>query len=148
MNGALMKTRFSCIKVGDKLPEQVHRPTRVQLFRYSAVTWNTHRIHYDTVYATYEGYPDVLVQPHLHGAFLTRLCTDWMGPSGRLVRLALQVKQYATPGDVLTCRGQVVDKQVFDSEGRVTVDIEEVRTDGTVCAPGQAVIGFPLAVHA
>ena len=28
-----------------------YRPSRLQLFRFSAVTWNAHRIHYDEAYA-------------------------------------------------------------------------------------------------
>lgn len=42
------------------------RPNRVDLFRFSAVTFNSHRIHYDQPYATaVEGYPDLVV----HGPF-------------------------------------------------------------------------------
>ncbi|MQA84189.1 MAG: acyl dehydratase [Streptosporangiales bacterium] len=140
-----MRREFSQIGIGDEIEEQSHRPTQVQLFRYSAVTWNSHRIHYDRPYAEKEGYPDVLVQSHLHGAFLTKLCTDWMGEDGRLVRLALRVRRFAVPGDVLVCRGTVVDKAVVDGEGRVTLRLEEVRSDGEVCAPGEAVVAFPLA---
>lgn len=46
-------------------------PTPVLLFRYSAVTFNGHRIHYDWPYATQtEGYPDLVV----HGPLIaTRL---------------------------------------------------------------------------
>ena len=138
-----MNDRYEAISVGDELPERVHHPSFVQLFRYSAATWNSHRIHYDTAYAQVEGYPDVLVQSHLHGAFLTRLCTDWMRPGGRLVSLSLRVKRFATPANTLTCRGRVTAKEIVDGEGRVTVAIEEVRDDGEVCAPGEAVIGFP-----
>ena len=139
-----MNDRYAAIAVGDALPEQVHRPTPVQLFRYSAVTYNSHRIHYDAAYAGVEGYPGVLVHSHLHGAFLTRLCTDWMTPSGRLVSLSLQVKRFATPEHTLTCRGWVTGKDVVDGEGHVTVRIEEARDDGEVCAPGEAVVAFPL----
>lgn len=47
-------------------------PDRVELFRFSAVTFNAHRIHYDLPYATdIEGYPDLVV----HGPLTaTRLC--------------------------------------------------------------------------
>lgn len=138
-----MRRHFAAINVGDFLDEQSHHPTTVQLFRYSAITWNGHRIHYDRLYAETEGYPGVLVHSHLHGAFLTKLCTDWMGESGRLVKLSLQVKRFAVPGDVLTCRGQVAGKRLVNGEGHVTVSLEEVRGDGVVCAPGEAVIAFP-----
>ena len=38
-------------QVGDTLPPLKHTATPFQLFRYSAVTWNPHRIHFDESYA-------------------------------------------------------------------------------------------------
>ncbi|TDO15343.1 FAS1-like dehydratase domain-containing protein [Halomonas ventosae] len=56
------------------LPEpewsQSIRPTPILLFRYSAVTFNGHRIHYDWPYATeVEGYPGLVV----HGPMIATL---------------------------------------------------------------------------
>jgi len=49
--------------------ETIH-PTPVMLFRYSAVTFNGHRIHYDHPYATeQEGYPGLVV----HGPMIATL---------------------------------------------------------------------------
>lgn len=49
--------------------ERVH-PDHVMLFRYSAVTFNGHRIHYDQDYATHrEGYPGLVV----HGPMIATL---------------------------------------------------------------------------
>src|SRR5262249_54963751 len=79
MTGALY---FEDVAEGDALPQLMKRPTALAIFRYSAVTWNSHRIHYDTAWARKEGYPDVLVQAHMHGAYLTQLVMDWIGPSG------------------------------------------------------------------
>lgn len=138
--------RFSAVRVGDRLPETRHTPTRLQLFRYSAVTWNTHRIHFDPDYAAAEGYPDVLVQSHLHGAFLVSLCTDWMGRRGRLARLEVSVRRYAVPGDLLVCSGEVRDvEQAGESHGLVHLGVTETReSDGTVCAIATATIELPL----
>jgi 3-methylfumaryl-CoA hydratase len=53
------------------------------LFRYSALTFNAHRIHYDEPYATtVEGYPDLVVQGPLTA---TLLCELARGRSGRSV---------------------------------------------------------------
>jgi len=56
--------------------EQWHReirPDPVLLFRYSAVTFNSHRIHYDQPYATKaEGYPGLVV----HGPLIATLLVD------------------------------------------------------------------------
>lgn len=40
-------------------------PTEVALFRFSALTYNAHRIHYDRPYAEAEGYPGLLVHAPL-----------------------------------------------------------------------------------
>lgn len=52
--------------------DEVWTPESVALFRFSAVTFNAHRIHYDRPYARdVEGYPDLVV----HGPFsAVRLC--------------------------------------------------------------------------
>jgi len=48
-------------------------PDAVQLFRYSALTFNGHRIHYDRRYATeVEGYPGLIV----HGPLIATLLTE------------------------------------------------------------------------
>jgi 3-methylfumaryl-CoA hydratase len=49
------------------------RPDEVLLFRYSALTFNGHRIHYDRRYATeVEGYPGLVV----HGPLIATLLLD------------------------------------------------------------------------
>lgn len=134
----------SGLRPGDVLAEMHVVPSTVQLFRYSAVTWNTHRIHFDHEYARDEGYPTVLVQSHLHGAFVTTYCTDLAGPDGVLLELDLSVRRYAVPGDHLVIKGTV--SQVIPSTTDLTVhlDIEEVRvSDGAVCVPATAVLRIP-----
>jgi 3-methylfumaryl-CoA hydratase len=53
--------------------ERIVHPDDVLLFRYSALTFNGHRIHYDRRYATeVEGYPGLVV----HGPLLATLLVD------------------------------------------------------------------------
>lgn len=61
--------------------EDAWRPGRVDLFRFSSVTFNSHRIHYDRNYTTgVEGYPDLVV----HGPFTAaRLYAHARDTSGR-----------------------------------------------------------------
>jgi acyl dehydratase len=115
-----------------------------QVFRYSAATWNTHRIHYDKDYATHEGYPDVLVQSHLHGAFLAQYCTDWMGAEGQLIGLSLSVRKFAIAGEQLTCTGEITAiTHEPDGGTRVELSLTETRgSDGEICVPGTATVRF------
>jgi 3-methylfumaryl-CoA hydratase len=47
------------------------------LFRYSALTFNSHRIHYDRAYAReQEGYPDLIVQGPLTATMLQQLALE------------------------------------------------------------------------
>lgn len=48
------------------------KPDPVQLFRFSALTFNGHRIHYDRDYAREEGYPGLIV----HGPLIAVLLMD------------------------------------------------------------------------
>lgn len=57
----------------DSAFSRVIRPDPVLLFRYSALTFNGHRIHYDQPYATgVEGYPGLVV----HGPLIATLLLD------------------------------------------------------------------------
>src|SRR5690606_26165969 len=50
-------------------------PSSVMLFRYSAVTFNGHRIHYDLEYVTrQEGYPGLVVHGPLIATFMLQAC--------------------------------------------------------------------------
>jgi 3-methylfumaryl-CoA hydratase len=60
----------------DELWDRVVMPTEVLLFRYSALAFIGHRIHYDKPYATQvEGYPDLVV----HGPLIATLLMDLLG---------------------------------------------------------------------
>ncbi|GAA5196539.1 MaoC family dehydratase N-terminal domain-containing protein [Rugosimonospora acidiphila] len=95
----------------------------VVLFRFSALTHNAHRIHYDLGYTTGEGYPDLVVhgplQALLLGELIRRLGVDPLGRafSYRLVGPAYGAQRLsvAATGD-----GPDLRVEVRDGAGRVT----------------------------
>jgi hydroxyacyl-ACP dehydratase HTD2-like protein with hotdog domain len=133
--------------VGSELPVVEHATSTTQIFRYSAATWNTHRIHYDKDYALAEGYPDVLVQSHLHGAFLVEYCTDWVGADGRLLELGLRVRRFAAAGETLSVSGVITAvERLADGRAVVGLDLTERRSsDGETCATATARVEIPAA---
>lgn len=57
--------------------EKIWKTSQEMLFRYSALTHNTHRIHYDFPYAkNVEGYPDIVVHGPLMATFLLDLTNN------------------------------------------------------------------------
>lgn len=129
------------ISVGDELPVLRKSPTTTMLFRFSAVTWNAHRIHYDEPYARSEGHPGVLVQATMHGAFLAEMLSVYSGPKGKLVKLSYENRGRAIAGDVLECFGTVV--HIDKSSQYVQCNIFERNQEGMVCARGEAIVYLP-----
>jgi hydroxyacyl-ACP dehydratase HTD2-like protein with hotdog domain len=127
------------VSVGDELPVVVRNASRVQLFLYSAATWNPHRIHYDTDYARFEGHADIIVHGPLQGAWLSQYVTDWAGPSGRMLALRWQNRASALPEQDYEFHGRVraVEGDV------VTLEVWEQAPDGTVLMPGEAEVRLP-----
>ena len=70
--------------------ERTIQPDDVLLFRYSALTFNGHRIHYDRRYATeVEGYPGLVV----HGPLIATLLMDLLRrnqPAANVVRFSFR----------------------------------------------------------
>jgi 3-methylfumaryl-CoA hydratase len=68
-------------------------PSPTLLFRYSALTFNSHRIHYDRDHATQvEGYPGLVV----HGPLLATLLLDLVRrelPAGRVAAFSFRAMQ-------------------------------------------------------
>lgn len=66
--------------------KRVVEPTAILLFRYSAITFNAHRIHYDADYTRgVEHYPGLVVQGTLLSLLLMELCRTHAGrPLARL----------------------------------------------------------------
>jgi 3-methylfumaryl-CoA hydratase len=93
------------------------------LFRFSALTYNAHRIHYDRPYATdVEGYPGLVVHGPLQAVALAELCRRHL-PERRVTSFAFRARRPAFDGAPLRLRGRLVD----DDDGKV----ELVAVDAT-----------------
>ena len=80
-------------RVGDMLPRLKHTATAFQLFRYSAVTWNPHRIHFDEPYAREEGHGGLALHSHLRAALALRCVTEGLGPEWHVTKVVLPPAQ-------------------------------------------------------
>ncbi|MCL1961054.1 MAG: hypothetical protein FWG56_04635 [Desulfovibrionaceae bacterium] len=83
-----------------------HRPDTPLLFRYSALTFNSHRIHYDHPYTTQaEGYPGLVVQGPLIATLLLEAAQQHN--AGRAVRAySFKAVRPSICGGLLRVRGQ------------------------------------------
>lgn len=120
------------LREGAKLARLVHTPTSIQLFRYSAVTWNSHRIHFDDAYAKSEGHVGCLVHSHLHAALVLRHVEDQLGEDWFVKRFRYQLRSSATAGDELRFDATVTDV----SAEALSLEVIDSKADGTVCLQG------------
>jgi 3-methylfumaryl-CoA hydratase len=101
-------------------------PDEVLLFRYSALTFNGHRIHYDRSYATgVEGYPGLVV----HGPLIATLLLDLLHremPQAGLAGYRFKALRPSFDGQTLHLNGQPDGQAVrlwaCDDAGRLAMD--------------------------
>lgn len=130
------------ICVNTAIPELRVCPDPMQVFMFSAVTWNRHRIHYSKDAALCEGLPDVVVQRALIGDFLARMLTDWVGDSAELHRLAWKVIRSAVPGRDIVCRGRIRDKTARGGKKHLVCELTVSNENDETIACGEAEVVF------
>jgi hydroxyacyl-ACP dehydratase HTD2-like protein with hotdog domain len=125
--GAAVKAAEPAPAWPDAMTRQVV-PDPVMLFRYSALTGNGHRIHYDHPYVTgVEGYPGLVVHGPLQATLMAALAQD-SAPGLRLARFAFRGKRPCFDGralDVLARRdGMKVALETRDDTGATCMQAE------------------------
>jgi 3-methylfumaryl-CoA hydratase len=115
--------------------ERIIRPDDVLLFRYSALTFNAHRIHYDYRYATgVEGYPGLVV----HGPLLATLLADL---------LRRNMPEAKLTGFSFRATGALFDTAPFAVRGKPESDLKSVslwaESDaGSLAATARATLAY------
>ena len=130
------------IDVGYEVPTLIKKPTYMQLFMFSAITWNRHLIHYNSDFAKKDGLPDVATHRALIGNFMAQMLTNWLGYAGKIRKLEWSVRATAVPGNTLHCQAKVVGKRL-EADGKVAeCDISVLNQKGDLIAPGKGVVLF------
>jgi hydroxyacyl-ACP dehydratase HTD2-like protein with hotdog domain len=123
------------VKGGDPAPDwpgafaaEVH-PDPVLLFRYSALTGNGHRIHYDYPYVTeVEGYPGLVVHGPLQATWLALHLVDHAPHGARIGRFAFRGRRPAFAGRPMTLlgtrHGESVKLETRDADGFACMQAE------------------------
>lgn len=127
------------------MSERTYSHSRLQLFRFSAVSWNSHRIHYDADFARAEGFPDVVVQSTLHGEMLARHALDQAGPGAALESVAWRNQATAVAGEPLTWTAEVIAREPAPAGTRVTLQAAIVNARNAPCVTGTVVVVIPAA---
>lgn len=105
--------------------EEIWSPSPVDLFRFSAATFNSHRIHYDAAYAReQEGYPSLVVQGPFTAAKLFDFVQRREGPVSRF--------SFRATAPLF------VDQEVRLVGGPVAGEVQAIRCDGVLAMSARA----------
>src|ERR1700685_1787356 len=103
---------WSKVQNGMEIPVLIKTPSPMQLFMFSASTWNRHLIHYNSEFAARDGFAHLAVHRALIGGYLAQMLSDWVGDRGFVKKIAWTVRGSAVPGEPIKCGGKVVSVQV------------------------------------
>jgi hydroxyacyl-ACP dehydratase HTD2-like protein with hotdog domain len=123
-----------------EIPELIVCPDHMQIFMFSAVTWNRHHIHYSKDAAISEGLPDIVVQRALIGNFFARLITNWVADNAELRKLTWKVTRSALPGKDIICRGKIKEKVDSEGEKYLLCEVTAFNENEELIASGDATL--------
>lgn len=117
------------------VPARRFRWSPLDLFRFSAATGNSHRIHYDREHARAEGLDDVVVHTTLHALML------WQTLTAVVDEDAVRTFEWRNHAPLVADREVVVraTAELVDGEWHVSL-VEAAVDDGSIMASGQATV--------
>ena len=135
---------FSKIKLNSAIPEFTISTNQIQIFMFSAVTWNRHHIHYSKDAAIAEGLPDVVVQRGLIGNYFARTLTNWTQRPDCIKKLEWIMKSSALPNETLNFNGQVTNIYTDKSSLTISCKLKVNSSDNRIIALAESEIIMPI----
>ncbi len=134
---------WEMVDVGEGMPEYQLEVTPTLIADQVSGSQDYNLMHHDRAFAQSQGAPDMYLNTGFIEAMLCRLVTDWMGDSGTLKKLGIQMRRFNTFGDKLTIKGKVTHKEMNAGEHLVYCDVWVESDREGVTVPGKATISLP-----
>lgn len=100
-------------------------------------------VHWDRDFARKAGLPEAYDYGPERVAWIGVLLTNWMGPTGCLHRLDVQVRRFNLVGDLTRCHGRVTAVRSGDSGAAIALEVWSENQRGERTAVGTAEIHYP-----
>jgi acyl dehydratase len=114
----------------------------VALARFAGAVDDYNPLHLDDKVAMASGKSSVFAPGNLVMAYVGRMVETAFGGAS-LRRYGLRMLKLVWPGDVLTCRGVVIDKRVEDGEHVIDADVWADNQRGETVAKGRVIAVVP-----
>jgi acyl dehydratase len=137
---SVTQPRYEDVAVGDVLPVLTLPPvTRAMLAVYCGASGDHNPVHVDFDFARASGLDDVIAHGMLVMAWTGRVLTGWV-PQTAIRAFDTRFEAVTRIGDVITARGEVVEKFVDDGRRCVRVAVTAVDQHGESKTSGSAVV--------
>ena len=135
---------FEDVEIGMELPAITKQSSTRQFVQFAGADYDWSPLHYDHAYATKEqGLSSVVGQGALTTGFLGQVLTDWIGPRGLVRRVRGEYRHVNSPGDTLTVKGRVVEKNTGAGGNLVECDLWCENQDGRRVTIGSGTVRLP-----
>lgn len=130
------------IHVGDNLPSFDKTFRAADLVAYGGATWDWHRLHYDRDYAQDCSVERPVIDGQMYGAVFAKAISSWLGPRIFIQKLDIKYCSLAYAGDTLTVEGQVVELEIVDDYGLISV-AHLLKREGDTVSKARSVVRVP-----
>lgn len=115
-----LKLYFEDVSIGDKSPVlTVDEVTRTTIVRFAGASGDFNPIHHDENFAKNANLPSIFAIGMMNAGFVSHLVQDWLGVEN-IKKYSVKFRERVWPGDSLTCKGKVIDKNLETQ----TVEVE------------------------
>jgi len=126
---------ISDIKVGQVLRSEFDQITRELLQKYAKSSGDTNPIHTNDAIAERAGLKGVIAHGLFSSGFIIKMLDDFVGKSGKLIELDIEMRGMVRVGDTLITEGTVTkieSNRVYLDIKQTTITPVEIKKDGNV----------------
>lgn len=121
------------MKIGDTLPALERNISQPDMVAYAGATWDWHRLHYDTEFASERGLERPVVDGQMLGALMAEQLLDHLGPGAFITSLGVRFKAMVFAGDTVR-----VEAEISGIEDGIVQATQRVLVGDRVAAEGSA----------
>ena len=134
---------FDDLSVGDEIPNlQLPAINQDQLNRFAQASGDDNPIHLDEGQAKQSGLPGIIAHGMLNMASLGQVLTQWVSQDD-IRQFNARFVAMAFPGDVITCKGRIIDLNNADGQQLVQLELAAENQNGKNILTGSAEIALP-----
>ncbi|MEE8470953.1 MAG: MaoC family dehydratase N-terminal domain-containing protein [Dehalococcoidia bacterium] len=131
------------LEEGSEVPPITLEITRDRVVMIVCATRDIFPLHHDPEFARAAGHKAPAVAIAFLQGLLARCLTDWSGPTGKIQKISLNLKEPSYAGDTITVGGRLSRKYVESGDHKVDCELRITNQDGTVTVDARATAVLP-----